>query len=310
MHALVISDFGAGPELSELDKPEPAAGEVLVRVRAASVNGFDQAVAAGYLKGMMEHRFPVVLGKDFAGQIESLGSGVDDFAVGDRVFGVVTKAYLGDGSFGEYVTVPTALGLAKLPASIPFAEAAALGLAGAAAVAAIDAANLTTGTTVLVAGATGGVGNQAVQLAARAGAAVIATATTAEASEFVRSLGATEVVDYTGDVAAVVLADHPDGVDVVLHLAGDPTELLAAVRLGGKFISVLVGSPDQLPSNDVTVMPVFANPTPDILSRLARSQDVGDTAVTVQSTYPLQSAAQALIDFRSGTVGKRVIVID
>jgi len=85
---------------------------------------------------MMEHRFPVVLGKDFAGGIDAVGAvgaGVDGFAVGDRVFGVVTKAQPGDGPFGEYVTVPTAVGLAKLPDSIEFAEAASMGLAGAAA---------------------------------------------------------------------------------------------------------------------------------------------------------------------------------
>ena len=170
MRAPVVTDFGATPELLDIQRPEPAAGEVRVRVRAASVNGFDNAVAAGYLKGMMEHRFPVVLGKDFAGEIDAVGADVDGFAVGDRVFGVVTKAHLGDGSFGEYVTVPTAVGLAKLPASIEFAEAASLGLAGAAAVASIDAAELTAGHTVLIVGATGGVGNQVVQLAARAGA--------------------------------------------------------------------------------------------------------------------------------------------
>ena len=169
MRALVITDFGTAPELLEISEPVPTAGEVRVRVRAASVNGFDLAVAAGYVKGMMEHRFPVVLGKDFAGEIDAVGPDVEGFAVGDRVFGVVTKAYLGDGSFGEYVTVPTAVGLAHLPDSIEFTEGAGLGLAGAAAVASIDAAGLQPAQTVLVSGATGGVGVQAVQLAARAG---------------------------------------------------------------------------------------------------------------------------------------------
>ena len=226
MRALVITDFDAAPILQDIDRPEPATGEVQVRVRAASVNGFDQAVAAGYVKGLMEHRFPVVLGKDFAGEVHALGVGVDGFSVGDRVFGVVTKAYLGDGSFGEYVNVPTDIGLARLPDSIGFAEAAALGLAGAAALASVDAAGLGAGQTVLVAGATGGVGNQAVQLAARAGATVIATAATGAATALVTGLGATEIVDYSGDVAAAVLATHPGGVDAVLHFAGDPTALL------------------------------------------------------------------------------------
>ena len=171
MRAVVLSDFGATPQVTDLEIPEPGDAEVRVRVHAASVNGFDTAVANSYLKDMMEHRFPVVLGKDFAGTVDALGPGASDYRVGERVFGVVTKPYLGGGSFAEYVTVPTAVGLAKLPAGIDFAEGAALGLAGAAALAATDAAQLQPDQTMLVAGATGGVGNQAVQLAAQAGLA-------------------------------------------------------------------------------------------------------------------------------------------
>ena len=107
-----------------------------------------------------------------------------------------------------------------------------------------------------------------------------------------------------------MLAAHPGGVDVVVHLARDPTAPLSAVRPGGKFISTLIGSPDQLPRDTVTVLPIFANPTADILIRLAGNQDSGDTKVTVEQTYPLDDAAQALTDFSAGTVGKRVIVID
>ncbi len=133
MRAFVMTDFDAAPELTELDLPEPAEGEVRVRIRAASVNGFDLAVAAGLTKDYMEHRFPVVLGKDFAGEVDAVGAGVTDYAVGDRVFGTVTKPYVGDGSFAEYVTVPIAIGIAKLPQDVSFTEGAALGLTGAAA---------------------------------------------------------------------------------------------------------------------------------------------------------------------------------
>src|SRR6195952_1674397 len=126
MRAVAFTAFGAAPEVREIELPEPGEGEVRVRVHAASLNGFDLAVANGYLQGMMEHRFPVVLGKDFAGTVDALGAGVTAYAVGDRVFGVVTKAFLGDGSFGEYVTVPVAVGLAHLPGSVSFIDGAAL----------------------------------------------------------------------------------------------------------------------------------------------------------------------------------------
>lgn len=307
MRAVVVTDFGAAPEVRELDAPEPAEGEVRVGVRAASVNGFDLAVANGYLKDMMEHRFPVVLGKDFAGTIDAVGAGVTDYAPGDRVFGVVTKDFLGHGSFAEFVTVPTAIGLAKLPDSVDFTEAAALGLAGSAAVAATDAAGPQPDKTILIAGATGGVGNQAVQLAVKAGAHVIATAQSDEEKSLVSRLGAAEIVDYGQDVAAQVLATHPEGVDAVIHLAGDPAALLPAVHDGGLLVSTLLSSPEQLPTDTATVVPIYANPTPDTLARCADNHTQGHTSVEIQRVYPLDEGPAALAQFANGTLGKLII---
>ncbi len=140
MKAVVLSRFGRAPEVTELDVPQPAPGELRVRVRASSVNGFDLSVANGRLKGVMEHRFPVVLGKDFAGIVDAIGEGVTGYAVGERVFGVLVKDALGEGSFAEYVTVPAAVGVAKVPDAIDFTDAGALGLAGTAAYDSVGAA--------------------------------------------------------------------------------------------------------------------------------------------------------------------------
>ncbi|WP_456845253.1 NADP-dependent oxidoreductase [Cellulomonas sp. P5_C6] len=309
MRAVALAKFGAAPQIHDIGIPEPAEGEVRVRVHAASVNGFDLAVAAGYLNGMMEHRFPVVLGKDFAGVVDAIGAGVEDYEVGERVFGVVTKTFLGDGSFGEYVTVPVAVGLAKLPGSVSFTDGAALGLAGTAAVDAVTAAQLEAGQVVLVAGATGGVGHQAVQLAVRSGATVIATAHSEQEKALVTGLGAVEVVDYREDVAAQVLAAHPDGVDAVIHLAGDAAPLLPALRNGGRFASTLVMSPEQLPTDSATVAPVYATPTTATLDRLAGDSAQQHTTVTIERTYPLDELDQAFAHFGAGTVGKLVITI-
>lgn len=309
MRALTLSSSGATPEISDVPVPVPTDGELLVRVHAASVNGFDLAVAAGYLEGMMEHRYPVVLGKDFAGVVEAIGAGVEAFAAGDRVFGVVTKPFLGDGSFGELVSVPASVGVAALPQAVSFVEGAALGLAGTAAATAVDAARIAPGHTVLIVGATGGVGTQAVQRAARAGATVIATAHTEAEQALVRELGAQHTVDHTGDLASAVRSLSPDGVDTVLHFAGDAGSVLPLVRTGGTFVSTLLGSADELPSDTVTVAPVYANPTPEMLDRLAAAQADGSTTVTVQQTYPLEQTATALADFGKGTAGKLVIEI-
>jgi NADPH:quinone reductase len=307
MRAFVLTEFGADPELTDIEIPEPTEGEVRVRIHAASVNGFDLAVAAGYVKDMMEHRFPVVLGKDFAGVVDAVGPGVSDYRVGDRVFGVVTKPYLGDGSFAEYVTVATEVGLAKLPDSIDFTTGAALGLAGAAALNAFDAANVQAGETVLVAGATGGVGNQTVQLAKNVGATVVATAATDGEKSLVSDLGADTTADHTGDLVAAVRETHPEGVDVVFHFAGDPSALLGTLRPGGRLVSTLIGSPDQLPTEDATVIGIYANPDHATLNRLATHNADSATQVTVQDTYVLEQATDAFAAFTGGTLGKVVV---
>ena len=148
------------------------------------------------------------------------------------------------------------------------------------------------------------------QLAKQAGARVIATADSDDARRLVTELGAAEVVDYSGDVAAAMLAANPDGVDAVLHFAGDPAPLLPAVRRGGRIVSTRIMSADQLPAEDVTVVPVYANPTPETLERLAANQAQGLTRVTIQQTYRLDEAPDALAAFASGMLGKLVIVID
>ncbi|RXZ70750.1 NADP-dependent oxidoreductase [Agromyces albus] len=310
MKAVAFGAFDQAPAVTELDMPEPASGEVRVRVRAASVNGFDLAVANGYLNGAMEHRFPVVLGKDFAGTVDAVGPEVVGFQVGDRVFGVVTKQFLGDGSFAEYVTVPVAVGIAKLPEEIDFTDAAGLGLAGTAAFDSFNAAGIGADSTVLVAGATGGVGQQALQLAVRAGAEVIATAHTAEEIELVGKLGATRIVDYTDDVAAQIREAYPGGVDVVLHFAGDGSALAGAVRQAGVLVSTLVQSPDQIPADGVRVVPIYANPSQETLDRLAANQVKGHTTVTVQRVYDLDKTSEAFRHFTAGTLGKLVVTID
>ncbi|GAB3837475.1 NADP-dependent oxidoreductase [Dactylosporangium cerinum] len=306
MRAVVTAEQGASPTLAELATPEPGAGEVLVRVEASSLNGFDTAVAAGYLAGMMEHRYPVVLGKDFAGTVEAVGDGVTRFAVGDRVFGVVTKAFLGDGGFGDYVVVGDEVGTAAIPTGLDTVIAGVLGLAGTAAVDALTASAPRAGETVLISGATGGVGAIAVQYAAAAGARVIATARPGAETDLVRSLGATEVVDHTGDLAAQVRDLAPDGVDVVLHLAGDGAALATLLAEKGRLASTLGLGPDQHPAATA----VMAHPAPATLDRLAADAAAGRITVPVARTYPLAEVPAAFGDFAGGTLGKLAITFD
>ncbi|MFI0367049.1 NADP-dependent oxidoreductase [Actinomadura sp. 1N219] len=304
MRAVAVESVPATPQVGDVEAPRPEAGEVLVEVASASVNGFDLSVAAGYVREMMEHRFPLVLGKDFAGTVAGLGEGVDGFAVGDRVFGVVMKPVLQVGSLAKYATVPAAYGIVHVPEGLSFQDAGALGLAGTAALDSLDAAKVGQGDTVLVSGATGGVGALAVQLAAARGAHVIATARPGTEADFVTGLtgGGVQVVDYTGDLEGQVRAIAPEGVDVVLHLAGDGVQLAGLLGEGGRIASTLGLSPDAV--DGVTVHPIMADPNGRTLTALAEQAAAGTLRVPVTATYPLERADEAFAAFGAGTLGK------
>jgi NADPH:quinone reductase-like Zn-dependent oxidoreductase len=300
MRAFAVPSAGANPAVTEVSDPTPGPGEVLVRVAASSLNGFDASVAAGRLQGMMEHRFPVVLGKDFAGTVAAVGEGVSRFAPGDDVFGVVMKPHLGDGGIGELLVVPEDQCIAAVPEGLDLPSAGALGLAGTAAVDTLAAADLRPGRTVLISGATGGVGGLAIQYAVAAGATVIATAKPGEEANFVTGLGAQHTVDYTGDVPAQVRAITPNGVDAILHLAGDGATLADLLAPGGRIASTLGFGPEQHPA----AVFVMANPSAETLQRLAGDVATGRIHVPVTATYTLEQAPQALEDYKAGAVGK------
>jgi NADPH:quinone reductase-like Zn-dependent oxidoreductase len=306
MRAVTLNSVPETPALAELPTPQPEAGEVLVKVAGSSVNGFDLSVAAGYLQQMMEHRFPLVVGKDFAGTVEALGEGVEGFAVGQAVFGVVMKPFLGPGAMAEYLTVPAGYGIAPLPEGLAAAEASALGLAGTAALDSLNAVAPVEGETVLVSGATGGVGALAVQLAAARGVRVIATARPGAEADFVTGLTSPEVelVDYSGDLPAQVRALAPEGVDAVLHLAGDGVELAGLLRRGGRLASTLGLTPDAVPGVEVTVHTIMADPNQQTLTELATQAATGALRVPVTATYPLEQAPEAFAAFGAGTLGK------
>jgi NADPH:quinone reductase-like Zn-dependent oxidoreductase len=309
MRAVVTESYGSGPALTELEAPRPDRGEIRVKVRSSSLNGFDIAVAGGYLKDAMEHRFPVVLGRDFAGTVDLVGDGVSEFAPGDEVFGVVLTPALSAGAFGEYVTLPATPTVARIPAGLDHARAGVLGLAGSAATASIEAVAPRAGETVLISGATGGVGAFAIQMAAARGVSVIATATGGTETQHVRGLGAAHAVDHTQDLSAQVRAIAPSGVDAVLHYAGDPYALAGLMRDGGRFASLLMLRPDQFGDAIPDARAVIAAPHRALLDTLAADVVAGRLAVPVQRTYTLDEIPKAFADFSGGTLGKLGVAV-
>jgi len=290
MRAFTLDSFGAEPSLRD-DIPEPLFGddELLVRVHASSVNPVDLFIASGGLKEMAEHEFPVTLGRDFAGVVERVGSGVNRFSVGDEVFGFLIHANptVHDGSWAELVTVPEDNFVAAKPRTLDFAHAGAAPLAGIAAIAAFDALAPTGRETVLVVGATGGVGSFFVQLAAAAGANVIAPAFP-EDHDYLRGLGVGELIDRNADIAAAVREAHPDGVDAVLDLVSSTPDTSVLVD-GGRLASPL-GAAGEEPGR----FNIMAEPTPANLQRLAELLDAGTLRVPIQRSYPLEQAGEAL----------------
>ncbi|MEV4411353.1 NAD(P)-dependent alcohol dehydrogenase [Catellatospora sp. NPDC049609] len=239
MKAFVLPSFGA-PEslqLSEVDKPVPGAGEVLVRVRATSINPYDwhhmrgEPVVARFMGGGLGHR-PAhpVLGCDLAGEVEAVGPGVTRFRPGDEVYALVKH-----GAFAEYACAPEQNLVAK-PSSLSFEQAAAVPMAAVTALVAVrDDAAVGPGQRVLVNGASGGVGTFAVQLARAAGAQVTAVCSGRNA-ELVRSIGAAEVIDYTGHDFTRLAR----GFDALVDIAGSPPVWSArhVLRPGGTYVVV------------------------------------------------------------------------
>jgi NADPH:quinone reductase-like Zn-dependent oxidoreductase len=170
------------------------------------------------LAGMgLEHDYPVILGRDYAGVVEEVGDRVSGYTVGDEVFGFLVHANpaVHDGSWADYVVVTEELSIAPAPDGVDLATAGVAPLA-VTAVTAVDALDPSEGDVVLIAGATGGVGSFAVQLASRAGATVVASAL-ADDEEYLRGLGVSGVLPREGDVVAV-RERYLDGVDALLDL--------------------------------------------------------------------------------------------
>jgi NADPH:quinone reductase-like Zn-dependent oxidoreductase len=297
MRAVVIRDFNATPEITDLPVPRPRAGEVLVKVAASSVNGVDEAVAEGWYKDALEHRFPVVLGMDVAGTVTETGDGVTSLHAGDRVFGVIVNSGLGDGAFAEYTTIRVDHNVTRLPDDVRMADAGALGLAGIAAYDAVGATDPRPGEIVLISGAAGGDGAYATQLAANRGATVIATARTDEEARFVKALGATRSINFGGDTEAAA-------VDVIMHFSGDVTELAKLLKPGGRFASTLGASPRR---DDVETYAIRPRVSRQTLNKLANAVVDGHLVVPVTRTYKLAEATSALRDYRRGAMGKYAI---
>jgi NADPH:quinone reductase-like Zn-dependent oxidoreductase len=307
MKAVRFQRFG-GPEVlsyEDAPRPEPKAGEVLVRVHAAGVNPVDWKVRAGHLKGL-NPSLPQIPGFDVAGVVERVGEGVERWKAGDEVFSYLSLRR--GGGYAEYVVLRDDE-VALKPAKIDFVAAAAVPLAALTAWQALfETAELSEGQTVLVHAGAGGVGHFAVQLAKAKGAKVIATASERN-HEFLRRLGADVVIDYRTQKFEELVRDA----DVVLDTIGEDTleRSYGVLKEGGIVVSI-VGRPDKAKLEPLGLRGanILVRPEPEQLAEIAALIDAGKLRPEVGEVLPLADARRAQELSEAGHVrGKLVLEV-
>lgn len=312
MRAIQMDEFGGPDVLAPVDVLEPALlpTEVLVRTAWAGVNPVDWKTRAG--KGMVKAIGPLpwIPGWDVAGTVEDVGDGVTRFQPGDAVFGMPWFPRRAS-AYAEFVSAPSRQ-LAAVPEGVDLTTAGALPLAGLTAwQTLVDVAALEADQRVLVTAAAGGVGHLAVQLAAARGAHVVGTARGAN-HEFLRGLGADEVIDYT----KTSVPEQAGELDVVLDLAGvEPARLLDTLRPGGLLIRATprhdAALQKEAEGRGVRTTSFLVEPDGAGLESLAGLVSGGDLRVEIAETFPLAQAAEA--HRRSGqghTRGKLVLAVE
>ncbi len=309
MKAIRMHDYGAIEALvyEDVAKPEPAADEVLIKVQAAGVNPVDWKIVEGFGRGWLSHPMPHTPGCDVAGIVEAVGNEVKKFKAGDAVYAFTSLAR--EGAYAEYV-IAKALEVAAKPASLDFINAAALPVGTLTASQAIfGLGGLSAAQKILIHAASGGVGSMAVQLAKAKGAYVIGTASGRNA-EFVKSLGADEVIDYTTTKFEDVVKD----VDVVFDLIGGETQerSFAVLKKGGFLVSA-VQPPDENLCREYSVRGAMVGVDPNgaKLEEITALVEAGKIKTFVEKVFPLSQAKEALNLSKQGrTRGKIVLSVE
>ena len=307
MMAWRVREFGP-PETMKFERvprPEPGAGEVLLKVKAAGVGPWDGWIRAG--KSALPQPLPLTLGSDLSGEIVAMGSDTAELAVGDQVYGVTNPQFVG--AYAEYAVISAGMVSTK-PTSLTHVEAASVPVVAVTAWQALfDHARLKAGQTVVIQGAAGNVGSYAVQLARQAGVQTIATVSTGDISA-VRDLGANTVIDYRTQRFEKEVQDA----DAVIDLVGGEAQerSFQILRRGGKLISA-VSRPDQDLARRSGVEAAFflVNVTSEYLTEVARLIDGGKLRTNVGAVLPLANAREAhLMLERARPQPKGKIVLD
>jgi NADPH:quinone reductase len=292
MRAWGIEAYGQPPRLLNLPVPAPRGRDVLIKMRSAEVGDWDDLVREGVWS--MERPFPLVLGLAGSGIVAAVGKGVADFVEDDTVY-VYSYPLYDNGAWAEYMLVPASY-VARAPTSLQLTNAGVIPIAGLTAHETLtDILDVQQGEVVLITAAAGGVGHLALQIASNLGARVVATASPRN-HDFVRSLGAETVIDYTTEnLVEAIRARYPDGVNKALNGVASEmaNEIVWALREDGQMVDLVAAVSVERPDvRIVTDYIVQANA--DRLAILARMIDEGQLRVVVQQIFPFEQAPDAL----------------
>jgi NADPH:quinone reductase-like Zn-dependent oxidoreductase len=272
--------------IDDLPRPEPGAGQLLVRVKAAGVGNWDALIREGKVQ---LQPLPLILGAELSGVVEAIGAEAPGFEVGDEVYGATNEQF--SGAYAEYA-VPFARMIAQKPKTLNFVEAASVPIVAVTAWQMLfDYARVTRGQTALIVGAAGNVGAYAVQLASQAGVHVIATAGAAK-REYLTKLGAERVVDSKTEPVEESLTDA----DVVLDLVGGETQhrSLRVLRRGGILVSVVSPVPEPVQERyGVRAAYFYVEVTSARLNEISELFETGRLITNVGTVLPLEEASLA-----------------
>ena len=315
MKAAQINAYGGVEVLEVKDIPEPTLkkDQILAEVHAAGLNPFDVKLRSGMMKNMIPLNFPVTFGGDFSGIVTQVGEGVTEYKAGEEVYGTATVLSGGSGAYADFATV----GIEKIafkPKIASFEEAAALPVAGSSVVQAIEEHfKLQSMQKILIHGGAGGIGHMAIQLAKSIGA-YVATTVNSDGMEFVKGLGADEVIDYKTQKFEMMLKDFDAVYDTV---GGEVTnksfevlrKSLPAGRQGGILVSML-GQPNEELAKKYGVTGIGQNTqnNREHLTRLAELVDSGKIKVHVDKAFPLEQVREAFSYLETGSPRGKVVL--
>lgn len=308
MRAIQIQQYGGTEtlQLVQIDLPKINEDDILIQVKAASINPVDWKIREGYLQDFIPYALPVTLGWDVAGVVTQVGASVSNFKVGDEVFSRPDISR--DGTYADFVAVKADEAVLKSD-KLDFAQAASLPLAGITAwQCLVDVGQLQSGQRVLIHAGAGGVGHLAIQIAKAKGATVIATASTANQA-LLTELGADQAVDYTKGP----LSGHIESVDLVIDTVGGEVQAdsWSLLKKGGMLVSVTEApSEDIAKQHGVTSAFVFIEPSSRILGELNTLVEEDKLLPLIEHRFKLEQIVEAHIQSQSGrTRGKIVIEV-